>query len=71
LLCCLSLEARKRIDRSKLSHRQTAWQLNTSVPQLYRLLDPANTGNSMKRLVTLLHLLGCDVDLALRKRKAA
>jgi len=25
----------------------------------------------MKRLVTLLHLLGCDVDLALRKRKAA
>lgn len=71
LLYRLSLEARKRIDKSKLSRRQIARQLNTSVPQLYRLLDPANTGKSMKQLVALLHVLDCDVDLVVRKRKAA
>ena len=71
LLYRLSVEARKRIDKSKLSRRQIARQLNTSVPQLYRLLDPANTGKSMKQLVALLHVLDCDVDLVVRKRKAA
>jgi DNA-binding TFAR19-related protein (PDSD5 family) len=71
LLYRLSLEARKRIDKSKLSRRQIARQLNTSVPQLYRLLDPANTGKSMKQLVALLHVLDCDVNLVVRKRKAA
>jgi DNA-binding TFAR19-related protein (PDSD5 family) len=71
LLYRLSLEARKRIDKSKLSRRQIARQLNTSVPQLYRLLDPANTNKSMKQLVALLHVLDCDVDLVVRKRSAA
>jgi len=71
LLYRLSLEAGKRIDKSKLSRRQIARQLNTSVPQLYRLLDPANTSKSMKQLVALLHVLGCDVELVVRKRKAA
>ena len=71
LLYRLSLEASKRIDKSGLSRRQIARQLNTSVPQLYRLLDPANTNKSMKQLVALLHVLDCDVDLVVRKRKAA
>jgi hypothetical protein len=71
LLYRLSLEASKRIDNSKLSRRQIARQLHTSVPQLYRLLDPANTAKSMKQLVALLHVLDCDVDLIVRKRKAA
>jgi hypothetical protein len=71
LLYRLSLEASKRIDKSKLSRRQIARQLHTSVPQLYRLLDPANTNKSMKQLVALLHVLDCDVDLVVRKRTAA
>ena len=71
LLYRLSLEAKKRIEKSKLSRRQIARQLNTSVPQLYRLLDPANANKSMKQLVALLHVLNCDVDLVVRKRKVA
>ena len=71
LLYRLSLEAGKCIDNSGLSRRQIARQLNTSVPQLYRLLDPANSNKSMKQLVALLHILDCDVDLVVRKRSAA
>jgi len=67
----LSLEAQSRIEQSELSRRQVAKRLNTSVPQLYRLLDPANTRKSMKQLVALLHILNCDVDLVVKKRAAA
>lgn len=67
----LSLEAQKLIEESELSRRQIARRLKTSVPQLYRLLDPANTKKSMKQLVALLHILDCDVDLVIKKRDAA
>jgi predicted XRE-type DNA-binding protein len=65
----LSIEAQKRVEKSELSRRQLAKQLNTSVPQLYRLLDPANTSKSMKQLVTLLHVLDCSVDLVVKKQQ--
>ncbi len=59
----LTLEARRGIENSSLSRRQIAKRLKTSVPQLYRLLDPANTSKSINQLVTLLHVLNCKVDL--------
>lgn len=71
LLYRLTLEAARRIETSRLSRRQVARQLHTSVPQLYRLLDPANSGKSMKQLVALLHVLGCEVDVVVRQRNAA
>ena len=64
----LSLEAQKRLETSGLSRRQLARRLKTSVPQLYRLLDPANTRKSMNQLVALLHVLDCDVDLVVKGR---
>jgi len=67
----LSLEAQKCIEHSDLSRRQMAKRLKTSVPQLYRLLDPSNTRKSMTQLVALLHILNCDVDLVVKKRPAA
>jgi len=67
----LSLEAQKCIEDSDLSRRQMAKRLNTSVPQLYRLLDPSNSRKSMTQLVALLHILDCDVDLVVKKRPAA
>ena len=67
----LSLEAQKLMESSELSRRQVAKRLKTSVPQLYRLLNPANTRKSMKQLVSLLHILNCDVDLVVKKRAAA
>lgn len=67
----LSLEAQECIKTSALSRRQIAKRLKTSVPQLYRLLDPTNAKKSMKQLVALLHILNCDVDLVVKKRAAA
>ena len=67
----LSLEAQKCVEKSELSRRQMAKKLKTSVPQLYRLLDPANTRKSMSQLVALLHILDCDVDVVVRKKSAA
>ena len=71
LIYKLTLEARRRIEGSGLSRRQIARRLNTSVPQLYRLLEPANTTKSMNQLISLLHILNCDVDLVIKKRAAA
>lgn len=67
----LSVEARKRADHSDLSRRELARRLGTSVPQLYRLLDPANARKSMGQLVALLHLLDCEVQLVVNPRRAA
>ena len=64
----LSVEAQSRIESSELSRRQVAKRLKTSVPQLYRLLDPANTQKSMKQLVSLLHILNCKVDLVVKTK---
>ncbi|NOX08008.1 MAG: hypothetical protein GXP22_00720 [Gammaproteobacteria bacterium] len=67
----LTLEAQAGVKDSCLSMRQIAKRLQTSVPQLYRLLDSANTRKSMSQLVALLHVLNCDVDLVVKKRVAA
>ena len=65
----LTVEAQRGIESSGLSRRQIARRLQTSVPQLYRLLDPANTSKSMNQLVTLLHILNRDVDLVVKKQR--
>jgi hypothetical protein len=62
----LTLEAREGMDSCGLSRRQVARRLKTSVPQLYRLLDPANTSKSINQLVTLLHVLNRRIDLVVR-----
>lgn len=71
LIYKLTLEALKQVDTSELSRRQLARRLRTSVPQLYRLLDPANTSKSMKQLIALLHVLDCDVALVVNARNVA
>ncbi len=70
LIYKLSVEAKKRLESNELSRRQLAKRLNTSVPQLYRLLDPTNTSKSMNQLVALLHVLDCDVDVVVKGRAA-
>jgi len=59
----LSVEADKRRKVCGLSNRELIRRLGTSASQYYRLLDPANTSKSMYELVTLLGLLGCDVEV--------
>ena len=67
----MTIAALERIEASGLSRRRIAGQLNTSVPQLYRLLDPTNTRKSLNQMVALLHVLNCDVDLSVTDRDAA
>ncbi|MEW6269532.1 MAG: helix-turn-helix transcriptional regulator [Thermodesulfobacteriota bacterium] len=67
----LTVEAAKRAEKCESSRRELARRLGTSVPQLYRLLDPANTRKSFAQLVALLDLLDCDVQVTVRARPAA
>ena len=67
----LTVEARRRAEQSGLSRRELARRLGTSVPQLYRLLDPTNTRKSLGQLVALLHLRDCEVDFVVNPRRAA
>jgi predicted XRE-type DNA-binding protein len=67
----LTIEVLNRIEESGLSRRRIAKQLGTSVPQLYRLLDPTNTKKSLNQMVSLLHVLNCDVDVSVTDKDAA
>jgi hypothetical protein len=65
----LTLEARERFERSQLSAREVARWLSTSPTQLYRLLDPANYAKSLTQLISLLYLLGAEVDVEVTDRR--
>ncbi|MDX2051857.1 MAG: hypothetical protein SFV15_05650 [Polyangiaceae bacterium] len=66
----LTAEAGKRVNASGLSRRELARRLHTSVPQLYRLLDPTISRKNLSQLIALLHLLDCAVELVVTKRAA-
>jgi hypothetical protein len=71
LLYKLTLEAQKRLDSSSLSKREIIRRLGTSASQFYRLLDQTNYRKSIGQLLSLLHILDCDVDVVFRSRKSA
>ena len=66
----LTVEARQRVNESGLSRRELARRLNTSVPQLYRLLDTTKTRKSINQLVSLLQVLDCSVDVVVVDKEA-
>ena len=45
-------------------------RLGTSATQFYRLLDQTNYRKSIDKLLALLHVLDCDVDLVVRAKSA-
>lgn len=61
LIYQLTVEARRHVEHSRLSRRELARRLKTSLPQLYRLLDPTNTRKSINQLISLLQILDCDI----------
>jgi hypothetical protein len=71
LLYKLTVEAQKRLEDSTLSKREIIRRLGTSATQFYRLLDQTNTSKSIGQLLSLLHVLDCDVDLVVKKRRSA
>jgi len=66
----LTIEAQKRLQASGLSKREVIRRLGTSASQFYRLLDQTNYRKSVDRLLSLLHVLDCDVDLVVRAKTA-
>ena len=70
LLHKLTVEARKRVNKSAISRREIIRRLGTSAAQFYRLLDPTNYRKSVDKLLLLLIVLECDIDLVIRSRSA-
>ncbi len=66
LLYELTLEAQKCLQASALSKREVIRRLRTSPAQLYRLLDQTNQRKSVDKLLSLLQVLDCDVELVVR-----
>ncbi len=66
----LTQEARTRLESSGLAVREVARSLGTSPAQLYRLLDPTNYTKSLRQLMSLLYLLGCEVDVEVTPRRS-
>ncbi len=71
LLYKLTIEAQKRVEASSLSKREIVRRLGTSATQFYRLLDQTNYRKSVDQLLSLLHVLDCDVDLLVRTKTAS
>ncbi len=71
LLYKLTMEAQKRVDASPLSKREIVRRLGTSATQFYRLLDQTNYRKSVDQLLSLLHVLDCDVDLLVRTKTSS
>ena len=70
LLYRLTIEAQRRVDDSPLSKREIIRRLGTSPAQFYPLLDTTNYRKTVDKLLQLLQVLDCDVDLVVRKRSA-
>jgi len=70
LLYRLTLEAQRRLEQSGIAKREVIRRLETSPAQLYRLLDQANYDKSVDRMLELLSVLGCEVELSVRPRTA-
>jgi hypothetical protein len=68
MLYKLTLEAQDRVERSPLSKRELIRRLGTSATQFYRLLDQTNYRKSMSQLLSLLHILDCDVEFVVKDR---
>ena len=70
LIYKLTVEAQRRVEGSALSKREIIRRLGTSAAQFYRLLDQTNYRKSIDKLLALLHVLDCDVDLVIRTKSA-
>ena len=70
LLYKLTVAAKKGVEHSKLSKREIIRRLGTSPAQFYRLLDTTNYRKSVDKVLFLLHVLDCEVDLVVRGKNA-
>jgi hypothetical protein len=69
LLYRLTIEAQERLAANQLSRREIIRRLGTSPSQFYRLLDPTNYSKSIDKVLELLQVLDCDVELIVTARE--
>ncbi len=70
LLYKLTIEAQARIETTPLSKRELARRLETSLTQIYRILDQTNYRKSVDQVLGLLRVLDCDVEFVVKTRSA-
>jgi predicted XRE-type DNA-binding protein len=70
LLHNLTVQALERIETSPLSRREIIRRLGTSPAQFYRLIDPTNYRKSVDKLLVLLQVLDCEVEVIVREKSA-
>lgn len=70
LLYRLTITAQEKVEQSSLSKREITRRLGTSATQFYRLLDQTNYRKSVDQMLSLLHVLDCDVDLVVTAKSA-
>jgi hypothetical protein len=70
LLHNLTVEALERIEASPLSKREIIRRLRTSPAQFYRLIDPTNYRKSVDKMLSLLQVLDCEVEVIVRAKSA-
>jgi len=68
LLYNLTVEARDRIETSPVSKREIIRRLGTSPAQFYRLIDPTNYRKSVDKLLSLLQVLDCEIEVVVREK---
>ena len=71
LLYNLTSKALDRLETTTLSKREIIRRLGTSPAQFYRLIDTTNYRKSVDKMLSLLQVLGCEVDLVVRERRSA
>ena len=71
LLHNLTAQALDRLEATRISKREIIRRLGISPAQFYRLIDPTNYRKSVDKMLSLLQVLGCEVDLAVRDRRSA
>lgn len=69
LLHRLACRAKDELARSKLPRSEVQRRLGLGAAELRRLVDPAAAGKRLEDLVRLLFVLGCDVDLEVKRRR--
>ena len=70
LLYNLTVDALERIEASPLSKREIIRRLATSPAQFYRLLDTTNYRKSVDKMLSLLQVLDCEIEVVVRNRSA-
>jgi hypothetical protein len=70
LLHNLPCETLDRLEASQLSKREIIRRLGTSPAQFYRLLDTTNYRKSVDKMLSLLQVLGCEVEVIVREKSA-